>query len=181
MARSIFIPKVTASDLAALDYFTPLDAIIRSGDRVRSVNRNNHPLINFPDDADGAVYFPAVMGKDYGGSTILLDVFWTADASVGNVLWLVTFERDNDSNGFPGIDLNVDAWGTQQGVVSPAPPSGVGQALVRKATFAFAPADVGFLQPGDPYRVRLRRNGGVPPDTMSGDAQFFRASVEALP
>jgi hypothetical protein len=174
-AQSIFIPKIGISDLAALDYWTANDAVYPAGDAGVASGRNNHLLTIYPKDENTSRFFVGVMGKDYGSGVITLDIFWAAPVATGNVVWFVSWERDNPDPA--GVDLDVDSFAAEKSVVSAAPPA----TKLQKATLFFSKAEADGVEPGDPFRIRVRRSGGVMLDTLAGDAQWFRMSKEAVP
>lgn len=176
MAESNFIGFQGLSDTNALDYFTADDAIIpQNGGPSRALGRNNHLLTSYADNADQVAFFAGVMGRDYNGGFITVDVFWAAATAVaGNVRWQVAWERENDGGPF---DLDADTFAASKAVLSGAPAV---SGELAKATFVFTQAEADMVAPGDPYRIRVRREGGVAPDTMSGDAQLFRIALEGI-
>jgi hypothetical protein len=175
MAESNFIPFVGVSDTNALDYFTADDAIFPTVRPAGIVGRNNHPLITYVDAAEQNIHFAGVMGKDYNGGLIVLDIFWAAAAAVaGAVDWKVAWERENSGGPF---DLDANTFAAQKTVTSVAPAS---SGELQKATLVFSQAEADGVAPGDPYRIRVRRDGGVAPDTMAGIAQLFRVTLEGV-
>jgi len=169
-AQSIFIPKASNADLAALDYFTAWDFVFNASSGV-ATQRNNHSLATFPPgDTNG--YFAGVMGEDYDGVAIAVSLFWVAPAIVGDVVWFVSWERDNALPG--GANVDVDSYAAAKAVVSAAP--GV-TGEIQKATILFTAAEADGIVGGDPYRLRIRRDSGVLSDTMPGEAQLFRVSL----
>ena len=178
MAQSIFIPKSTTSDLAALDYFTADDAVYPASTACFPEGENKHPLVSYPEASspDNAIFFPGVMGKDWGESFITVDIYWVAPAIVGDVVWFVSWERDS---ALPfSANLSADSYAAEKSVASTAPPA---YAQIRKASLVFTQAEADGLSAGDPFRLRVRRDGGVLLDTLSGDAQLFRVYTEGIP
>lgn len=178
MAQSIFIPKAaTGSDLAALDYFTASDAVYPADTACAPAGANQHPLVAFPDDdASNNVFFPGVMGQDYGGGFLTVSLFWVAPATMGDVVWFVSWERDNALPG--GANLNADSYGIEKSIVSVSP--GV-SGEIQKAIIIFTAAEADGIVGGDPYRLRVRRNSSVLFDTLVGGARLFRVSFEGIP
>lgn len=163
-----------ASDGSALDYFTATDAVYPAvGGPVvaRPVGRNNHPLVAYSDAGLTYVYFEGLMPKNYDGNMVRLDLFWTSLSGFGDVVWYVAWERDTN----PLDSLATDNFAADQAAVSPAP---LLPGLVQKATLFFTPAQTSNVAAGDPFRIRVARNGGFGSDTLSGDAQLYRISME---
>jgi hypothetical protein len=175
-AQSIFIPYVGASDLAALDYWTANDCIFPANVPGDSEGRNDHPVIVYPKDEDNPCYFSGIMGKDYGGGIITLEIYWASPEIVGNVVWFVAWERDNA--GPAGVNLDVAAFGAEKSVVSAVQPV---TGNLSKATLFFNKVEAAGVEPGDPFRIRVRRDAGVLLDTLNGNAQWYVMSKEALP
>lgn len=162
-----FISQAPTSS-EALDYFTPTDAVYPAGTPAIPVGVNNHPLVAFLDGADCYVDFPGVLPIT---GVVEVTLLWASNANAGDVLWSAAWERDNATSGAPQADLNVDTFAAAKTVLSVAPPA-VG--LLRSASVSFNAAEMGDLQPGEAYRLRIRRDAGVAPDTLVGDARLFR-------
>jgi hypothetical protein len=169
-----FIGKASGSS-NALDYWTAEEAVFPRGTTCFSLGRNNHPLVVFPEDEVGFVDFQGVLPPS-GIVKVLL--YWTATVTAGNVLWDVAFERDNPTFFLAQTDLDVDSFAPVKMVLSQAPAV---SGLIREAFITFTPAETGGVQPGEPYRIRVRRSAGVFPDTLLGDAQLFRVVLGAAP
>jgi hypothetical protein len=167
-----FISKAGASS-PVLDYFTAQDAVFPLGTKAFTGNRNNHPLILFPGAEVGYVDLQGVLPPC---GIVKLSIYWSALATLGNVLWNMAWERDNATFFFPQADLDVDTFAPSKTVLSPAPAV---TGLIREASITFTPAERGGTVPGEPYRVRVKRTAGVAPDTMVGEAQLFRVVLGA--
>ncbi len=173
-SRAYFFPKnpppapsaATALSLSAAVY--PETA---NSPRAQRIQR--HPLIAFPDNNNTWVYFEGVVSQSYVGGFAVLDLFWVAPAVVGNVVWYVAFERDNAL----GQNLNVDSFAPELQVISVAPPV---SGLIQKATLVFNNANLDGVVAGDPFRFRVRRDGGFVFDSLVGDAQLFRVALDGM-
>ena len=177
-AQSIFIPKApTGSDLAALDYFVASDAVFPNGTPdPLPVGRNNHSIVAYPAGEDTLVDFPGLVGKDWGEVTLEVELFWVTPEIAGDVVWFVSWERDN---GPPGAaNLDADNFAAAKSVVSSAPAVA---GNVQTATLLFSQAEADVLEAGDPYRLRIRRDANVLLDTLDGVAQLFFVSLEGTP
>lgn len=164
-----FITRSAVSGGGAFDYFTMVDAVIPVGSDALAVGNNNHPLMSCGAVDDSFVDFPGV--ALHTGPTQVA-IFWSASVIVGDTNWIVSWERDAALS----VNLGVDSFAPTKTVVSAAPPV-VGQ--LRKATLSFTQAEMGGVAQDDPYRLRIRRLGGVAPDTMGGSANLFRVALEA--
>lgn len=175
----IFIPKIGANNLAALDYFTAHEAsFFDTGVAPAPVDRNKHTLLAFPDNDSASLFFPGIMGKDWGDFLITITLFWSAPSIVDDVVWFVSWERDSAIPIAPLANLDVTSFAAEKSVTSVAPPV-TGQ--IREASIVFTKPEADDLNPGDPYRLRIRRDGGQGADTLAGDAQLFRVLLEGPP
>lgn len=167
LSQLYFIGKAAGTS-NVLDYFTPNDAVYSQGSAAVPFVRNRHPLVVYPEGEDAYVDFQGALPPS-GIVKVVLD--WAATVAVGNVLWSVAWERDNPTFFVPQENLDVDMFAPAKTVVSAAPTI---SGLLREASVTFTPAEMNGLLPGEPYRLRVRRNAGVGTDTMLGDAQLFR-------
>jgi len=174
LSQLYFIGMASNVD-SVLDYFTADDAVYPQGAEAAARGRNNHPLVIFPKDENTPVDFPGVLSR---AGDVLLNLVWAATAIVGDVLWDVSWERDNPTFGPPQANLDVNSFAPSKTVLSPAPTA---SGLLREASITFTSAEMGSLLPGEPYRIRVRRNAGVALDKMAGDAQLFRVILKAAP
>jgi hypothetical protein len=165
-----FIGKA-ATTAKVLDYFTANDAVY-SGNAT-SVGRNKHPLVVYPQGQLNYVDFHGVLPES---GVLKVSLIWAATVPVGSVLWQVAWERDNPTIFAPQENLDVDSFAPDKGVVSLAP---LISGLLREASLLFTPAETGGVLPGEPYRIRVTRNGLLGSDTLNGDAQLFRVVLGA--
>jgi hypothetical protein len=134
---------------------------------------NNHPLIIYPDDQSTHVFFEDVASSAYSGLGGAMSLFWAANSNIGDVVWYASFERDNAL----GQNIYFDSFAPEVPGISQAAPV-VGR--LRKVTFTLTNADLDGIVAGDPFRIRIRRDGGVGFDNMVGDAQLFRIALEGI-
>jgi hypothetical protein len=167
-----FIGKAAGSS-KVLDYWTADDAVFPRSTKCFSLGRNNHPLIVFPEGETGFVDFQGVLPPS---GILKVILFWASTVGIGDVLWEVAWERDNATVLIPQADLDVDSFAASKTVSSTAPSV---SGTLREASIVFTPVEMGGTLPGDPYRLRVKRNSGVFPDFMPGDAQLFRVVIGA--
>jgi len=161
----LYFIRGAADTAEALDYFCPRDAAYPAGTPAVPVGVNNHPLVSFPQAVVSYVDFSGVLPPS---GIVRLLIYWAATVAAGDVLWGAAWERD-DADG--GVDLDINSFDTAKTVTSTAPVN-VGE--LRVAQIDFTPDEMGGVQPGEPYRLRVSRSGGVAPDNMAGNAQLFR-------
>lgn len=171
-SRAYFFSKAAGSSVV-LDYFTAEDAAFPRFTKAFSVGRNNHPLIVFPQNEVAFVDFAGVLPPS---GLVDVTIYWAATVGVGDVLWEVAWERDNATFFLPQADLDIDSFAPSKTVLSLAP-AVVG--TIRKASISFTPVEMGDTMPGEPYRLRVKRDAGIFTDNMAGDAQLFRVVVGA--
>lgn len=149
------------------------DAIFPDQDSAVVADINNRLAVIFPSAEESVALFPGVAASSYTGGDATLSLFWAANVNVGSVNWLVSFERNNAL----GPNINADSFAAEVSSPSSAPPV-VG--ILRRAVFVLNNADLDGLMSGDPYRFKIRRDGGTPPDTMAGDAQLIALSLNGV-
>lgn len=169
-SRAYFFPApaVPVSG-GVVDYFTPSDAVFLANTPGYSLAKNDHALAVFADGEDSSLDF---WGVTKNAGMLNLAIFWAATSVMGQVNWSVAWELDNEL----GVDLNVSSFSAPKTQTGLAPPL-LGQ--LRKTVIPFTAGERGGQVVGDPYRFRVRRQAGVGLDTMVGDAQLFRVSLEA--
>jgi hypothetical protein len=173
-SRAYFFTKASGAAGDVLDYFTAGDAIFPQGSTAYSLGLNSHPLVCHPEAKDAFIDFPGVV---YPSGFVVVHLFWSATAVLGDVQWQLSWERDNPPALFvPGVDLNIDSFAAAQTTLSPAP-TVLGR--LQEAAVLFTPAEMDDVVVGNPYRLRIRRQGGMAPDNMTGDALLFRISLQA--
>jgi hypothetical protein len=164
----------TVAAAKVLDYFTANDAVYPAAvTDANSTGRNNHPLVAYPKAELTFVDFHGVLPES---GLIKVSLIWAATIAAGSVLWEVAWERDNSTVLLPQVDLDVDSFAPAKGVVSAAP---LAPGLLREAALVFTPPEIGSILPGEPYRLRVTRNGLLGSDTLDGDAQLFRVILGA--
>lgn len=166
VSQLYFITKAGSSG-EVYENFSALEAVYPRGSKAVATGVNDHPLVCFPEDEDGFADFAGVM-PELG--TFKLSIYWTSDADSGDVLWQVSFERDNATLTTPQANLNVNSFAPPKTVLDAAP-SAVG--LIRKSSIVFTPAEAAGVLPLEPYRMRVRRDAGQGLDTLQGDAQLL--------
>lgn len=175
-SRAYFITKGSGSAGDVLDYFTAEDAVFPQGSAAFSQGLNNHPLIVYPNFTTAFVDFPGVV---YPSGIVRVHLFWAATVLVlGDVNWMVSWERDDPSTLFvPGVNLTLDSFAASKSQADLAP---VVFGRLHETEIIFTPLEMDSVIVGNPYRLRVRRQGGIPPDTLDGDALLFRVSVTGL-
>jgi hypothetical protein len=168
-----FIGK-SASAAKAFDYFTANDAVYPAGlADINALGRNNHPLVAYPKAELTYVDFHGVLSE---AGLIKVSLIWAATSAAGSVLWEVAWERDNPTVLLPQANLDVDSFAPAKGVVAAAP---LAAGLLRECSLIFTPVEKGGILAGEPYRLRVTRNGLLGSDTLDGEAQLFRVILGA--
>ena len=158
-----------------LDYFTASDAIYPFGSVNKAKGRNNHPVIVYQQFMNTGVDFAGVFPDV---SILNVAIYWASNVIVGDVNWYVAFERDNEEILLSGVDLDVDSFSPEKSDFDSCPAV---SGMLRKTVITFTSLEADGVFPGEPYRIRVRRDSGTFPDTMMGDAQLFRVVLEGLP
>ncbi len=160
----------TTPDGQAFDYFAPSDGLFPTAQPAGTVTRDDELLITFAQLVDSDILFPGAMDEKYDGGTIAVDIYWVAAAAIADdVRWSVEWLRQ------AGGDAISGAFAAPKTVDSTAP--GV-NGDIAKATITFTQAEADSVAAGDPYRIRVRREGTNNNDTMTDTAQLLRVTVE---
>jgi hypothetical protein len=125
-------------------------------------------------DSGAAVvtYFTGIVPRSYVQSANLrVRVYWVAaTATAGDTRWSAAFEKLVMSA--PNVDN--DNFGTDKGVNSP---TNATNGEINSTIIVFDNAEADLIAPGNPFRLRIRRQSGSPGDTMVGDAQLMRVVI----
>jgi len=134
--------------------------------------RNNHSVLAFDADTDESTIFEGTLDSGYAsGDNLSITVYWAgASATTGDVVWTVEVEYVDDGT----LDTDADSFDTAQSATTTT--SGT-TGVVVATTYALANADVDGIAAGNPFRLRVTRDANAAGDTMTGDAQLFRAVV----
>lgn len=172
MQQSFFVPHLGTSDASAFDYYTAIDAIFAGVPVASPVVREAHPLVAHAAGVEQGFLLEGSMPSAYDGGIITAELYWLAATAVaGNVVWTLAWERLNQFH-----VVTPPSFSPAKSAVSPAPP--VNQ--IQKATIAFTQAEAAGIDAGEPYRLRLTRDGAHADDTMTGAAQFLRLNIEGI-
>jgi hypothetical protein len=128
-------------------------------------------MLAYPNATAATAYFTGVVPRNYVTTGPLrAKIFWVAaTATSGDVRWSVAFERlepggpNVDSDNFGGNEL-VNATTAVNGEIN-------------AAIIPFTNVEADAIKPGNAFRIRVRRMGGAPGDTMTGDAQVMRVVI----
>lgn len=135
-------------------------------------SRNSVFVLDFDDSAVESAVFRGVVPGQYAGGGFTVDLYWLAtSATAGDAKWGVSAERD-DPNHF---DLDGDNFGTESTVTTTANAT---SGKVVKSSLTITHANLGSPDPGDPFRVKVRRLASDVADTMSGDAELAAVHVK---
>tara|TARA_R110000824_G_scaffold41253_11_gene122924 strand:+ start:668 stop:1210 length:543 start_codon:yes stop_codon:yes gene_type:complete len=127
--------------------------------------RGLFPVLDFDNTTSESIYFVGVMPQQYQNNGMTAYVYFTSDATSGNVDWDVSFDRvasadldiDGNSFAFTSSSNDNDVSGTS-GVITIATFS-IGNGIASNNLVA-----------GDMFMVKLTRDVA---DTAAGDANFL--------
>jgi len=129
--------------------------------------RNGHPILEFDGTTQETAIWSDYLPTDYHGGNLIVDVFWMAVPTSGNVVFDATFER----MAVNGDDLDADSFATAQQMTQVAVNGTSGKIAKSTITITAGAAGTDSLAAGEPFRLRLRRVPGDANDTAAGDAQ----------
>jgi hypothetical protein len=154
-----------------LAVFSAADGILTATSAPTAVTRNDREMLAYPDSATSTAYFTGVAPRNYVVTGPLrAKVFWVAaTATSGDVRWSVAFERLD--TGGPNVDS--DNFGGNELVNATTAVNGE----INLAVIPFTNAEADGIKAGNALRIRVRRMGSSPGDTMTGDAQVMRVVI----
>lgn len=120
-----------------------------------------------PGSTEEYIYFTAVMPRHYGGGGLTVTVYWTSEATSGDVIWAMAFKSFSD-----GAD-NV----ASKAFAAPNTGTGTTNATARNInydTITFTDgADMDSVAAGEYFAIEFSRNSSAGGDTMnSNDAEL---------
>lgn len=152
----------------------PLSAdLAGSSSPARFVRRNGHTLVEYVNGFDLEAIYTSQLPEAYLGAGLTVVIPWVAEsATADDVVWGVSFQRLNQAS----VDLDDSAtWSTEETVTSTAPGT-AGQ--IQLASFTLSDgAEIGSIEAGENFRIRIRRLGTNGSDNMSGAAQVMTIRV----
>jgi hypothetical protein len=151
--------------------FTPLNNEAPSTSYPTLDVRNDHPVLDYPDDTYKDALFTAVLPRSYAGGGLTVAIYFAmSSATSGNVVWKAAIERigevlDIDSDGFAAYQAQIKAVAGTCGMAA-------------KAEIEFTDgAQMDSLVAGELFRLKVRRDGGDGSDNASGDAELLAVEV----
>jgi hypothetical protein len=168
-AQAAGVKWAAAAGAGTLHVFTALHNEPPAGSFATLDLRNSHPVLDFDAAALEIAIFRGVLDRAYGGAGVKVRLHWTATSAVsGNCQWVVNFERTAVA------DLDGDAW--QAPLIVAVPPNGISGIPVVTELVASS-AQMGEMQAGEMFRLRVYRNAPDAADTMAGDAELLSVEI----
>lgn len=135
--------------------------------------RNVHPVLQFDPATEEAILFEPVLPSHYAGGGLTLVLYWMANtATSGDVKWGGAIERHQASSD----DLDADSFATEQVATTTAPGTS-GQVVTTSITFSSG-TNMDSLAANESFRLKVARKAADGADTMSGDAELFKAVLK---
>jgi hypothetical protein len=113
----------------------------------------------FPFDSNAVAAFNLLLGRQYGGGGLTLTLAWYSPVTAGSVKWAAAVARLAAGT----VVGNAPLWGAEQSVVATVSPISRGLSY---STISFAAGQLGGIQRGELFQVRIRRD-----NTVAGNAQ----------
>lgn len=151
--------------------FNASDAVLTATIPPTQTLRNEREMLAYPNAVIASAYFTSAVPRNYVPSGPLrAKIFWVAaTATSGDVRWSVAIERLEP--GGPNVDS--DNFGGNELINSTTAINGE----INLAIISFTNAEADGIKAGNAMRIRVRRMGGAPGDTMTGDAQVMRVVI----
>ena len=113
----------------------------------------------FPQDSNAVVAFNLLLGRQYGGGGLTVVLCWYSSIATGSVKWAASVARLAAGT----VVGNAPLWGPEQAVIAPVGTSPRGLVF---STITFASGQLGGIQRGELFQIRIRRD-----NTVAGNAQ----------
>ncbi len=154
--------------------FTALAATFPAANFATPDLRNNHPVLDFDGSTDEECFFEGVLPAFYGGGGLVVDLYVAhTSATTGTSRWQTDYERLNEG----GPDLDADSFsGTFQSAGGAASAT---SGIATKISIAHTNAQIDGAGPGEPFRLKVRRDadGTSGTDDITTDAELLRVVV----
>lgn len=138
------------------------------------ITRNKHRLLAFDDSTDEFALFHGVFHYAYTIGDINIHFDWVAaSATTGDVVWAIEFQKIVAG----GHDIDSDSFAS---MVTATGSANATNGIVTRTTMTLTNAQVDSVAGGDPFVIRTRRNASNASDTLVGDAQLLRLSLERI-
>lgn len=154
-----------------LAVFTAQDNQPPASNYARLDSRNSIVVLDFKDSATNEyAVFLGVLPRNYAGGGLTVTLHWMgASATSGNVVWDTSIERmntDEDSDSFASAQTATGAANGTSGIITAT------------AITHSSGANMDSLAVGEPFRLKVLREGDSGSDTMTGDAQLVAVEIK---
>ena len=152
-----------------LAVFNAAAAILTAASSPTQSERNDREMLDFADGVTETAYFTGVVPRSYVVTGPLrVKIFWVAaTATTGSARWLAAVER------LEGGGPNVDSDNFPANQSDNSPTDGT-NGVINSLIIPFTNAEADGIRPGNPFRLRIRRQGGAAGDTLTDIAQIMR-------
>ena len=134
--------------------------------------RNNHPVLDFDEDADESAVFSAIIPRNYGGGGITVYIHWSADGvTINDVIWDVSLERIGDGQ----QDVDSDGFAAVNSVTDTAPGTD-GDVTIANVAFTDG-ADMDSVAVGEKFRLKITRDADNGSDDLDADAELHAIEI----
>ena len=127
--------------------------------------RGIFPVLDFDNTTSESIYFVGLMPQQYQNNGITAHLFFTSDATSGDVDWVISFDRLTSSD----LDIDSNSFGDINSSDNNNSPSTSGHIVVATWTIATGSA-MDNVVAGDMFMLKLTRDIA---DTAAGDANFL--------
>lgn len=131
---------------------------------------DGNPVLDFDDTTNEIAIFLGVLPRNYGGNGITATIIWTSGVIVGDVVWDMQVERQNE-----GSDMSTSSFAAAQSVTDTT------NGTAERANYVEIPftdgAQIDSLAIGEAFRIKLRRDAVSGSDTLVGDAALRRIEI----
>jgi len=144
--------------------FTPLDNEPPASDYATIDTRNSISFLSFVGTTAESAIFRSVIPQGATFTSLSAILYYGTTGSTGNIVWCAQFEN------MIGQTLNSDGFATAICATGP-----VGATFLSGLTLTTS--NINGITSGDPYRVKIYRDGASANDTHVQDAQLFTVEI----
>jgi hypothetical protein len=144
--------------------FTPLDNEPPASDYATIDTRNSISFLSFVGTTAESAIFRSVIPQGATFTSLSAILYYGTTGSTGNIVWCAQFED------MIGQTLNSDGFATAICATGP-----VGATFLSGLTLTTS--NINGITSGDPYRVKIYRDGASANDTHIQDAQLFTVEI----
>lgn len=172
--------QVTSGGGGSSTWLIPYAALSRVGGdaivaKVGTTDDEKYNVVKFSNSVSDSIIFQGIMSYDYDEAGVIVDIYYAMFSATASstVIWDGYFERigGDDTKNIHG----ASSFASAVSVTSTVPATA---GLVKLTSITFTYSDMDEIEPGDPFRFKIERDGSG--DSSSGNAEFFMMNIRGV-